>query len=360
MTGPSGDSPRTLIVWTLAMTVLTVILVWTAYLVRDVLLLVYVSVLFAIGFSPLVRLIERLRLLRPIGRRRVPRWLAILAIYLVMIGGVAVIALTIIPPMVQQGRDLGKAFPGLVSRLQDRLIEFRVIDHKVTWQELVQQAPTPSGSAFGGAFDTIFSAVTNIVGGLFGLFTLLILTFYLLTYADELLKGLLQLFPRERRGRVEFICREITVKVSAWLMGQLLLGAVIGTTAGIGLWLIGIPYFYVLALVSGIGELIPMVGPILAAIPAVAVAFTVSPLAALWVILFFIAQQQLENHVLVPKIMSRQVGVSPVTVIIALLMGGSLLGIIGALLAVPTAAILQVLFQELIARRDALDATLPD
>jgi predicted PurR-regulated permease PerM len=108
----------------------------------------------------------------------------------------------------------------------------------------------------------------------------------------------------------------------------------------------GVPFFYVLALIAGIGEMIPVVGPILAAIPAVAVAATVSFNKALIVIVFFVVQQQFENHVLVPKIMERQVGVSAVTVIIALLFGGSLLGILGALLAVPTAAIVQVIFME--------------
>ena len=108
------------------------------------------------------------------------------------------------------------------------------------------------------------------------------------------------------------------------------------------------PYFYVLALISAIGELIPVVGPILAAVPAVAVASTVSLQKVILVIVFFLVQQQFENHVLVPKVMSRQVGVSPVAVIVALLVGGRLLGIVGALLAVPTVAILQVLFSELL------------
>jgi predicted PurR-regulated permease PerM len=124
------------------------------------------------------------------------------------------------------------------------------------------------------------------------------------------------------------------------------LAGIIGTTSAVGLWLLGIPFFYVLALISGIGELIPIVGPILSAIPAIAVAASVSFKKVLLVILFFVVQQQIENHVLVPKIMARQVGVSAVTVIVALLIGGNLLGIPGAILAVPTVAILQVLFME--------------
>jgi len=135
--------------------------------------------------------------------------------------------------------------------------------------------------------------------------------------------------------------------VSAWLGGQLLLSGIIGSTSAIGLWLLGIPYFYVLALLSGVGELIPVVGPIISAIPAIAVAATVSLNKVILVIVFFVLQQQFENHVLVPKVMERQVGVSAVTVIVALLIGGKLLGIVGAILAVPTAAILQVVLLEL-------------
>jgi predicted PurR-regulated permease PerM len=146
---------------------------------------------------------------------------------------------------------------------------------------------------------------------------------------------------------VSGIARDISLKVSAWLGGQMVLAAVIGVTATLGLWLMGVPFFFVLGLIAAIGELIPMVGPLLSAIPAVAVALTVSPGLALGVAIFFVLQQQFENHILVPKVMSHQVGVSAVTVIIAILIGGSLLGIVGALLAVPTAAAIQVIFDEL-------------
>ena len=138
------------------------------------------------------------------------------------------------------------------------------------------------------------------------------------------------------------------MKVSAWLGGQLLLAAIIGGSAAIGLYLLGVPYFYVLALIAAIGELIPVVGPLLAALPGIGVALSVSPTMALGVAIFFLVQQQIENHVLVPRIMSRQVGVSPVVVIVSLMVGGSLLGILGVILAVPTAAIVQVVFQEVV------------
>jgi predicted PurR-regulated permease PerM len=164
-------------------------------------------------------------------------------------------------------------------------------------------------------------------------------------------RNFVDLFPKSERSRVEDASRRISSKVSAWLAGQLALAAIIGTTAGLALWLMDVPYFYVLALIAGLGEMIPVVGPILSAIPAVGVAMTVSPATALFVAIFFLVQQQIENHVLVPKVMERQVGVSAGIVIIALLLGGSLLGIVGAILAVPTAAIVQVVFQEFMAER---------
>jgi len=141
--------------------------------------------------------------------------------------------------------------------------------------------------------------------------------------------------------------------VSAWLGGQFLLAGIIGTTAALGLFLMGVPYFYVLAMIAGIGEMIPIVGPVISAIPAIAVAFTVSPALALGVTIFFFAQQQFENHVLVPKVMERQVGVSAAAVIVALLIGGTLLGVVGAILAVPSVAIAQVIFEELMAEKSA-------
>jgi predicted PurR-regulated permease PerM len=185
------------------------------------------------------------------------------------------------------------------------------------------------------------------VGGVFGLVTILVLAFYLLVDSGGLVNVFVRLFPRENRAQVQVACRRVTNKVSAWLGGQLLLAGIIGGTAALGLYLMGIPFFYVLALISAIGEMIPIVGPILSSVPAIAVALSVKPALALGVIAFFFAQQQLENHILVPRIMQRQVGISAVFVIIALLIGGSLLGVIGAILAVPTAAILQVVFEEL-------------
>lgn len=346
---PSDRSDqKSLILWTIAMTALAVIVVWCAYLIRDVLLLVYVSGLFAIGFSPVVRLIERQKAL-PIGTRRLPRWLAILVLYLFIVGILVGIGFLIAPPLNHQAQQLWASLPEMFDKVQDFLVSQGILRERMTITEAVKHAPATHG---GEAVGTVFGAVASVIGGLFGLLTILILTFYILIEAGNLRMRMLYLFPAHERKRVDAMSRDITVKVSAWLGGQLLLGAIIGTSSAIGLWLLGVPFFYVLALISGVGELIPVVGPVLSAIPAILITATVSFKKVLLVIVFFIIQQQFENHVLVPKVMQRQVGVSPVTVIVALLIGGKLLGIVGAILAVPTAAILQVVITEVLAARD--------
>jgi predicted PurR-regulated permease PerM len=339
------EEARSLIRYALAGLLLTTALGWMLFLARDALLVVYVSALFAIGISPVVAAIERHR---PAAPRRLPRWVAILIIYLTILSLLTAVAIAVIPPLVTQARDLWAVLPTLLHRAQQWLIDRGLLNRELTVGEAVQRTPVGGSDAVGA----VLGAVFGLVGGIFGFITILILTFYILVDAETIVSAFVGLLPRPRRPRVEDACHRVTAKVSAWLGGQLLLAAIIGSTAAVGLWIIGVPYFYVLALIAGIGEMIPVIGPILSAIPALIVALTVRPSLALFVLLFFILQQQLENHILVPKIMSRQVGVSAVIVIVALLIGGSLLGIIGAVLAVPTAAILQVLYEELSSEPD--------
>ena len=167
--------------WTIWMTALTVVLLWAAYLVRDVLLLIYMSGLLAVGFSPIVRLIERQRFL-PIGTRRFPRWLAILVLYLFIIGAVVGIGFLVVPPLVHQAQQLWGALPQMFERAQEFLVQKGLLRERLTIQEAVERAPVSKG---GDAVTTVFGALAGVVGGLFGFLTILILTFYLLVEADH-------------------------------------------------------------------------------------------------------------------------------------------------------------------------------
>ena len=340
MSTQTPDEARALIRYAIAMTALAAIVLWCAYIVRNVLLIVYVSGVLAIGFSPIVRILERQRL----GfARRVPRWLAILILYLAILGSIALVVVMIFPPLVDQAQALWDKRDEMFERTQQFLISKGWLKEHLTMREAVERAPGGGGDAVG----RVARAAASLAGGIFGVVTILILTFYMLVDSWSWRQYALRLFPQQHRVRADAASRQVMEKVSAWLGGQLLLAGTIGATSAIGLWALGSPFFYVLALLSALGEMIPIVGPILSAIPAILVASTVSMQKVIFVIIFFVVQQQLENHILVPKIMSRQVGLSPVTVIVSLLIGGSLLGIVGALLAVPTAAILQVVATEL-------------
>lgn len=318
---------------------------WAA---RDALMLVYVSALIAMGLSPLVTLIERPR--RDRALRRVPRWLAILAIYAVIVAVVTLVGLAVIPPLVSQGTALWAKLPVEFNRFQSYLISHKLMTHRVTLEEAVQNAPSGTGE---NAVGTALLAISSLIGGVFGLITILILTFYLLIEAGTMFEYLVRFVPVGRRDDVATAAREAVSKVSAWLRAQFILAGVMGTFSAIGLGLMGVPYFYVIALVAAIGETIPIVGPVIGGITAVAVAISVSPKLALMVGTYFLVLHQLEANILVPKIMERSVGVSPVAVLIALLVGGALLGLVGAILAIPTAALLSVIVEEIAAKRDA-------
>ena len=198
---------------------------------------------------------------------------------------------------------------------------------------------------------TILLTMFELLGGMLGIVATMALSYYLLIESPSLFDELLRLFPRAHRPRLQLAASEITTKVGSWLVMQGVLALVIGATSGVALWLMGVPYVSVLALIAGIGELIPYVGPLVAAVPAILVASSASWQLALGVAVFFLLQQQLENHVLVPKLMGDRVGLSAAGVIIALLLGGSLMGVLGAILAIPTAAIVQVIARQALADR---------
>jgi predicted PurR-regulated permease PerM len=322
-------------VFTVAGVAFLIAVLWTA---REALMLIYVSALLAMGLSPFVRSLQRPR---P-GRKGAPRWLAILTIYTVILGVIVTLALLVLPPLVAQAVALWADMPAKFNKIEAFLIQHHVMTHRITLEEAVQNVPAGSGNAVG----TALGAIWRMIGGVFGLITILILSFYLLIEAESLFDYVIRFVPSGRRGLVATASREAVYKVSAWLRAQFVLAGVMGTFVAVGLGFMNVPYFYVVALIAAIGETIPIIGPIIAGVSAVTVALTVSAKLALMVGLYFLVLHQLETNILVPQIMERRVGVSPVTVMIALLIGGDLWGLVGAILAIPTAAILSVVVDE--------------
>lgn len=318
---------------------LGLIAVYTLYLISEVILTVYISSLLAIGLSPAVRKLERSRMI--VGRRFIPRWFAILLLYLAFLVAAGIVAGLVLPPMIEQAQQLTANMPLYLDQLQNWLLERGLIHAPFSWSDFM---PTAQGS--GLALSGILTTVNTMLGILGTVLTILLLPFYLLLESARLHDWLLKLVKPQNRTRADRIVRAVTEKVAAWLFGQALLALIIGVTATIGYWLMGLPYFSVLGLIAALGELIPVIGPILACIPAIILGWTVSPQTALIVVIYTTAQQVIENNFLVPRIMERQVGVSAVTIIIAMLVGTVLFGFVGAILAIPTAGIIQIMIAE--------------
>jgi len=328
---------RALILWGIGMALGAIVTLWTLYLIRNVLLVVYIGSLLAIGMSPAVRWLEQRHI---IGRHGggLPRWASILALYLAFLVAVGGLLLLVVPPLVTQTQQLVEQFPTYMEHVQAYLVKKGLIKPGT---DLMKELPGASSAVEGmlGMLGSMMGAVGAVV-------SIVLLPYYLLVDAEGIEKSLVSLASSSQRPHLARIMQNVTIKVGAWLSGQMLICLLIGAMTSTALWLLKVPFFYVLGLLVGLGELIPVIGPAMAMAPAVLIAFTVSVQTGLFTVAYFSVQQFMEGSVIVPRIMERQVGVSAIAIIVALLVGSELLGFVGALLAVPTAAIVQVLFQE--------------
>ncbi len=226
----------------------------------------------------------------------------------------------------------------LIKRLTESLgffLQVNLLDQSVIQNEL---------SKFSGQ---IIDLTLNLFDLIIRLVTVLVITFYLLLDREHIEERVATLFIGQKE-RAERQIKIIESKLGAWLRGQMILSIVIAVSVYIGLTLIGLDYALPLAIFAGLLEIIPIIGPIIAAAPAVLIAFTTSvPLAVLVGVMYSVIQQ-LESNIIVPQLMKRAVGLNPLLVLIAILVGGRLLGIGGALLAVPIAVVIQVVAQEIL------------
>ena len=194
----------------------------------------------------------------------------------------------------------------------------------------------------------VFTTVVSIFGGVVSFVLILVLTFYLVVQEDGLKKVFKMLVPNHYQSFASGIFSKVQRKISAWLKGQLILSVVVGLMVYIGLSIIGVNYALVLGIFAALVELVPYVGPFLGGVVAVFFAFSQSTAKALFTVILFIIIQQLENNILVPKVMQRAVGLNPIISILALVIGVKLAGIVGALFAIPVATALDVVVREVL------------
>jgi predicted PurR-regulated permease PerM len=298
-----------------------------------------VALFFAVVLTPAVDLL--------VNRGRMRRGLAALIVFLIGVGVLVALLYAFIAPLVREGQKFADNLPGYVDdaeagrgtigRLVKKYdIEKYVRDNQEKLKKQFQNLGTPA-----------IGVLRKVFAGLFAAVTILVLTFLILLEGPTLSQGVQTVLPERYRDRASLVAVDSARAVSGYVFGNVVISIIAGAFTWIFLTILGVPYAGVLALWVAFADLIPLVGATLGAVPAVFVALLHSLPAGIATIIFFIAYQQFENHVLQVSIMSKTVKVNPLTVLVSVLVGVELFGLLGALLAIPGAGVVQVVVRDL-------------
>jgi predicted PurR-regulated permease PerM len=311
--------------------IITVAAIWLVFRVVDIIVIVFLSYIFAAAINPTIDRLEK---------RKIPRFFGILAIY---VGAIAILVLLftlIIPPAVSQVKGLAQNSGMYIGRVNSYIHGISPDASKIVNSTLNGFAKTLGNQ--GG----VLSQALGVFSGMLGLIVVLFISFYLLLQKNGIEKAIAQYMPSQHYDRSIKVARKISLKMSAWLRGQLFLSVTLAILDFLALTILGVPLALTLAIISGFLEFLPIIGPLTAGALAAIIALSVSPLLALIVIIWYVVLQQFEQHLIAPLIMKKTVGLNPVTIIVAVLVGGKILGILGILIAVPVVAALSVIVEE--------------
>lgn len=306
------------------------------YFVRDVILILLLSIVIASAIDPGVRKLQQFRF---------PRTLAVLAIYIGTVTLFAIVFYLLVPPFISEMRNFAETFP---SSLEETTLYFHTQLSifvssapefgSISVDSLTDRLETFVNDNFASFFSAGSAVGSSVFGGVVSFVFVVVLSFYFSVQENGIAHFLKIITPLEHEAYVIDLWTRSQQKIGKWLQGQIILGLLVGVLVYAGLALLGVRYALILALFAAIFELIPIFGPIFAAIPGVLFAFIQDPVLALWAVLLYVIVQQAENHFIYPLVVRKAVGVSPLIVIISLLVGGKLAGFFGFVLAVPIAA----------------------
>lgn len=320
--------------------ILAGLLLVSLYIIRDVLLILLVSIVIASAIDPLVDWLYH--------KARFPRGLTVILVYLVVIGVITTIIYFIVPPIVAQFQELSGRLGEARDQLSSGASTFARVLNQLGIANVVSTIRDYFTNFAGDLFRTTLGVFTGITQGI----AVLVISFYLVSSENGMKNLVRSLVPFKHQAYAVRLTDQVQTKIGRWLLGQLILSFSIFLPTYIGLSILGVKFALALALLAGLFEIVPYLGPILSALPAIFVAVVQYPPLALFVVLLYIIIQQTENYVLVPKIMGRTVGANPLVILLAVLIGFKLAGILGMLLAVPIVATLQVFFGDFIEARE--------
>jgi len=328
-------NPRALVVWG-AIAAGVVFL----YSIREQLLPALTPFLFALLLayllSPFVQALER---------RKLPRTLSIFIIYSVFIFALVMTGIYAVPAIVEEINVLVKQLPSFTTQVRDFILNLEEQYSRIDLPPALTETIQNNLLRIQSYLDRVLTAIPQFVIGLFGqvvaIIMIPILSFYMLKDIEIIKQGLLNLAPRGHRGRLIALFSRIDDKLGAWIRGQLTVGFIVGFLTFIGLEIVGMDFSLVLGILVGVTNIIPYFGPIIGAVPALFLALLRSPLMFIKVLAVQVIAQQLESNLITPQILGRQLGLHPLVIIFALLLGAQFGGIAGLLFAVPVAAVLK-------------------
>ncbi len=303
---------------------------WIIIQIRDILLSVFLSYIIMASILPLVIFLRK---------KRFPKVIAVIIAYTGMVITFFLLILSPIPFVIEQIQKLILSFPDAINKASQTLGIQISIDANQIQNYISNEINTISSNAF--------TLTTQLFGGIFTFLMIFVITFYMLLYYDEFKKLISRLFPHKDRSYVFSTLDKINDKLGAWLRGQFILSVFVALISWVTLTAMGIPSALPLAILSGLLEIVPTLGPILSSIPAIIVALTISPQLAISVTIAYILIQLIENNLLVPKVMERAVGLNPIVIILGVLIGANLIGITGALLAIPLITFVIVIYKSI-------------
>jgi predicted PurR-regulated permease PerM len=311
---------------------LIILAAWLFYFFRDLVVVLITSFVLAVVIDPLADLFER---------HKLPRFLAVLLVYIVLLSILSLIFSLIIPPIFVEIKDV----LGDVLNYWEKFSSGYTVLQSIEMKEILGNLESTIGTLEAGVSKIAGSAygvATGIFGNLFDFVLILVLALYMVIYEEGLKDFVRSLVPQDKLLLVDKCAVELRSKLGSWLKGQLILCVTIWFAVYVGLLIIGVPYALVLSLLAGLLEAIPYMA-VLAAFPAVFMALTISPWKAVFVAALFFVVQELENNLLVPKVMQKAVGLNPIVIVLALVIGGKLAGILGVILAIPVALSIKIL-----------------
>lgn len=325
--------------------VLVVLFFVFLYFLKDVLVILLFAIIIASAISPFANWLDS---------KGFPRLLGVLLLFLSILGLMILFFSMIIPYVSTEINQLTVALPKLLQNLSSTLENVQSSSPKfLDFLSEIQNGLDGLSSYLQQSAQSVVGMVINIFGGIMSFIAIIIISFYLSVTKKGIESFLGSVVPEKYEGYVVNLWKRSEIKVGQWLQGQVLLSFIVGLVVYVGLSLMGIKFALVLGILAMVLEVVPMIGPVLSAIPAVFFAFLQTPTLGLWVILFYIIMQQFENHVLVPIVFGKTIGLNPVVVVIALLIGSQLAGVLGAILAVPVATIIVELLDDLAKHKES-------